>query len=156
MPGRRCPLDALGALEISELFQCFPVEVILLVYVVIHDVLQELVRTVVVRFCLGGGDNAIRHASGAIERESELVGYLQKILRPEHASMDALARNHRECAGEEASGVQDIERLAATHPLAVSRIIPIGEDERPAAALHETIVGGIDDAPLHAVPQIPE
>ena len=77
-------------------------------------------------------------------------------MRLEHPSVDALARNHRECVGEESIGVHDIDRLATMHLLAVSRVIPIGEDERPPTPLHESVVSSIDDAPLHAVPQLSE
>lgn len=48
----------------------------------------------------------------------------------------------RSLAGEHSAGwpgYHDIDRLAIMHLLAVSRVVPIGEDERPPTPLHESI-----------------
>ena len=65
-------------------------------------------------------------------------------------------RLQRESTSKEAIRVERRERIMTSHLLAVYRIVAIREDERAAATLHESIVGGIDDAPLHAVAEVPE
>ena len=65
-------------------------------------------------------------------------------------------RFQRKSTSKEAIRVEHRERIMTSHLLAVYRIVAIREDERAAATLHESIVGGIDDAPLHTVAEVPE
>ena len=155
VPRLRCALNLLRAFQVLPFIEVIA-EIILLRDIMIHDIAQEFVRSVIIRLCLDGRDMAVRHVACRLERESEFLRDLEQVMRLEVRLGGYRLGLQWESACKEAVGVEHRQWVVPSHLLTIYRIIAICEDERAAAALHETVVGRIDDAPFDTVAEVPE